>query len=122
MSAGKRYCLTRLRFGLNVAPQIMRAIINTVVSQEEKVKEETSAYLDDIYENEDIVSSLYIKVKLAQFGFICKDPERLEDGAHILGLDIHGKQGSLRWRHGVALPEVLDALTRRGVFYYVVYS
>ena len=51
MFAGKRYCLTRLGFGLNVAPHIMKAIINAVMSQEEKVKEGTSVYLDDIYVN-----------------------------------------------------------------------
>ena len=85
----------RLGSGLNVAPQIMKAIINPVLSQEEKVKEGISVYLDDIYVNEDIVSSLHIKVKLAQFGLICMDPERLKDGTCVLGLDVHGKQGSL---------------------------
>ena len=85
MFAGKRFCLTRLGFGLNVAPQIMKEIINAVLSQEEKVKEGAYAYLDDIYVNEDIVSSLHVKAKLAQFGLICKDPERLEDGARVLG-------------------------------------
>ena len=78
-----------------MAPQIMKAIINAVLSQEEKVKEGTSTYLDDISVNEDTVSALHVKVKLAQFGLICKDPEQLEDGAHVLGLDVHGKQGSL---------------------------
>ena len=107
MFAGKRYCLTKLGFGLNVAQQIMKAIINAVLSHEEKVKEGTSAYLDDIYVNE---------AKLALFGSICKDPERLEDGARVLGLDVHGKQWSLRWRRGAALTEVPDALTRRGAF------
>ena len=58
-----------------MAPQIMKAIIGAVLSQEEKVKEGTSAYFDDIYVNEDIVSSLHVKAKLAQFGLICKDPE-----------------------------------------------
>ena len=62
-----------------------------MLSQEEKVKKETSAYFDDIYVNEDIMSSLHLKAKLAQFGLICKDPERLEDRARVLGLDIHGK-------------------------------
>ena len=40
MFASKRYCLTRLGFGLNVAPQIMKAFINAVLSQEEKLKED----------------------------------------------------------------------------------
>ena len=114
--AGKRYCLTRLGFGLKVALQTMKAIFNAVLSQEEKVKEGTSAYLDDIYVTEDIVSSLHVKAKLNQFGLICKDPERLEDGARVLGLDVHRKQGSLRWRRRAALLEIPDALTRRGVF------
>ena len=39
--------------------------------------------------------SLHVKAKLAQFGLICKDPEQLEDGTRVLGLDVHGKQGSL---------------------------
>ena len=38
MFASKRYCLTRVGFELNVALQIMKAIINAVLSQEEKVK------------------------------------------------------------------------------------
>ena len=71
---------------------------------------------DDIYVNEDIVSSLHVKAKLAQFGLICKEPERLEDGSRVLGLDVHRKQGSFRWRHRAVLPEVPDVLTRRGVF------
>ena len=116
MFSGKRYCLTRLGFGLNVTPQIMKVIINAVLSPEEKVKEGTSAYVDDIYVSEDIVSSLHVKAKLAQFGLIYKDPERLEDGARVLGLDVHGKQGSLQWRHRAVLPEVPHALTRRDVF------
>ena len=112
MFASKRYWV----FRLNMAPQIMKAIIDAVLSQEEKVKDGISAYIDDIYVNEDSVSSLHVKAKLAQFGLICKDLERLEDGARVLGLDVHGKQGSLRWRRGVTLPEVPDALTRRDVF------
>ena len=51
MFAGKRYCLTSLGFGLNVAPEIIKAVINAVLSQEAKVKEGISVYLDDIYVN-----------------------------------------------------------------------
>ncbi len=80
------------------------------------MKDGISAYIDDIYVNDDIVSSLHVKAKLVQFGLIFKEPERLEDGARVLGLDVHGKQGSFRWRHRAVLPEVRDVLTRRGVF------
>ena len=116
MFAGKRYCLTSLGFGLDVAPQIMKASINAVLPQEEKVKDMISVHRDDICVNEDIVSSLHVKAKLSQFGFICKEPERLEDGTRVLGLDVNGKQRSFRWRHRAVLPEVPDVLTRCGVF------
>ena len=116
MFAGKRYCLTCLGFGLNLAPEIMKAVINAVLSQEEKMKDWISVHRDDIYVNEDIVSSLHVKAKLAKFGLICKEPERLEDGTRVFGLHVHGKHGSFRWRHRTVLPEVPDALTRRGVF------
>ena len=82
MFANRRYCLTRLSFGLNMALQIMKAIIGTVLSEEEKVKEGAFAYFDDIYGNKDIVSPLHIRNKMAQFGSICKDPEQLEDDAN----------------------------------------
>ena len=85
---GKRYCLTRLDFGLNVAPQIMKTIISAVLSQEEVVEKATSAYFNDIYINKDVKLALHIQVKLTQFGLNCKDPEQLEDRTLILGLDV----------------------------------
>ena len=36
--AGRRYCLTRLGFGLTVAPQVMKTIVNAVLSQQETIK------------------------------------------------------------------------------------
>ena len=109
-------CLTRLGFGLNVAPQIMKTIINAVLSQQETIKEGTSAYLDDIYVNEDVVSSSRVRSQLAKFGLICKDPERLEDGTRVLGLNIRQERGTLKWQRGTAVPEVPDVFTRRAVF------
>ena len=43
----QRHCLTRLGFGLNVAPLIMKAIVSAVLSQEEAVGHAASAYIDD---------------------------------------------------------------------------
>ncbi len=54
-------------------PQIMKTIINAVLSQQETIKEGTSAYLDDIYVNEDVVSSSRVRSQLAKFGLICKN-------------------------------------------------
>ena len=103
-----------------MALQIMKTITGAVLSQEEKVKE--SVYLNNIYVNEDIVSSLHVQMKLAQFDLICKDPEWLENGTRILGLDVHGEQRTLQWRRGIAVPEVPDVLIRRAIFPSVVGS
>ena len=47
----QRYCLTRMGFGLNVAPSIMQAIVETVLSNDVTVQQTTSAYIDDIFMN-----------------------------------------------------------------------
>ena len=93
----------------------MKTIVNAVLSQQEIIKEGTSAYLDDIYVNKD-VSSSRVRSKLAEFGLICKDPERLKDGARVLGLNVRQERGTLKWGHGTAVPEVPDVFTRRAIF------
>ena len=60
----KRYCLTKLGFGLNVALQIMKTIVSAMFSQG----------------------------KSAEFGLDCKDPEELEDEACVLVLDVRWKK------------------------------
>ena len=47
----RRYCQTRLGVRLNVAPQIMKSVISTVLSQEKA----TLVHLDNSYINKDIV-------------------------------------------------------------------
>ena len=71
----QRYCLTQLGFGLNVAPLIMEAIVSAVLLQQEAVCQTTSAYIDDIYVNEDFMPATRIREHLARFGLECKDPE-----------------------------------------------
>ena len=41
---GRRYCLTWLGFGLNVAPLIMQSIIDSMMSQDRAIKNATSTY------------------------------------------------------------------------------
>ena len=77
---GRRYCLTCLVFGLNVAPLIMKAINSTVLAQDVTVSQAASAYIDDIFINEDVAPTTRIREHLAQFGLECKDPEWLENG------------------------------------------
>ena len=75
---GKRYCLSRMDFGLNVAPSIMRAIVEAALSKDDAVRQATSAYIDDVFINEDIVSATRVKKHLANFGLKRKGPERLQ--------------------------------------------
>ena len=59
---GRRYSLMQLRFGLNVAPLIMKVIIKTVLEQDELMKRAMSAYVNNIYINEDMLSADEVKV------------------------------------------------------------
>ena len=62
---GRRYCLTRMGFGLNVAPSIMRTIVDAVLSKDNHVRQATSAYIDDVYINESKVPAMEIKRHLS---------------------------------------------------------
>ena len=112
----ERYCLTRLGFGLNVAPLVMKAVLNRVLSQDPDVRRGTSAYIDDILVNEDIISASRVQEHLMTFGFTSKPHERVADGAHVLGLRVLGEQGSFVWRRDSDVTDVPSVLTRRTVF------
>ena len=107
----QRYCLTRLWFGLNVAPLIMKVLVSAVLSWVEAVGHTASAYIDDIYVNEDVMPVTCVREHLARFGHECKDLEQLEDGARVLGLAFameHGKlQGSRHSRYCHMMGSVL---------------
>ncbi|OUC46538.1 hypothetical protein D917_07648, partial [Trichinella nativa] len=115
---GKRYCLTRLGFGLNVAPLVMKAVLNCVLSRDPDVRKGTSAYIDDILVNESVVAVDRVKRHLAHYGLTCKTHERAADGARLLGLKVWGERGKLMWRRDNDVGEVPDVLTRRSVFSY----
>ncbi|KRZ07285.1 hypothetical protein T11_7743 [Trichinella zimbabwensis] len=90
----KRYCLTRLGFSLNVAPLVMKAVLNCVLSQDPQVRRGTSAYIDDILVNESVVGVDRVKRHLAHYGLTCKTQERATDGARLLGLKVWGSKRS----------------------------
>ncbi|KRY27734.1 Pol polyprotein, partial [Trichinella spiralis] len=115
---GKRYCLTRLGFGLNVAPLVMKAVLNCVLSRDPDVRKGTSAYIDDILVNESVVAVDRVKRHLAHYGLTCKTHERAADGARLLGLKVWGERGKLMWRRDNNVGGVPDVLTRRSVFSY----
>ncbi|KFD49597.1 hypothetical protein M513_09540 [Trichuris suis] len=115
---GHRYCLTRLGFGLNVAPLIMKTVLSSVLSQNPAIKQGTSAYIDDILVNESVVPTRHVEEELERYGLQCKPPERLVDGARVLGLKVSKERGQLMWARGNPVGDVPQELTRRAVFAY----
>ena len=45
-------------FDLNIAPQIMRSIVDIAISQDDQIRKVTSAYIEDLYVNNDVGSIL----------------------------------------------------------------
>ena len=113
---GQRYCLIRLGFGLNVAPQIMQSIVKAVIGQDETVNRATSSYVDDIFVNESVCSAAQVKMHLERFGLTCKNLEQLSSGARVLGVYIWEERGKFRWRRDSERLKVPNVLTRRAVF------
>lgn len=92
---GQGCCLTRLWFDLSVAPLVMKAVLNCVLSQDPNVRKGTSAYINDIFVNEDIVWARQVESHLCNYGLTCKPHERLADGARVLGFRVWGEQRGL---------------------------
>jgi transposase InsO family protein len=113
---GRRYCLTRLGFGLNVAPKIMTAIVNTVLSVEADVRASTDSYIDDIIVDNSRVANDRVLRLLARFGLEAKPPESLV-GARVLGLRVYrDEDGDVRWKRDNVLTELDARMSRRQLF------
>ncbi|XP_043240078.1 uncharacterized protein LOC122390810 [Amphibalanus amphitrite] len=116
MVRGQRFCLTRLGFGLNIAPLVMKAVVRAVLDQDPDIGRAVLPYVDDLLVNEDIVSAERVVAHFAQFGLDCKPPERAASGARLLGLRVHEENGQLRWKRGNAVSAPPERVTRRSVF------
>jgi len=113
---GQRYCLTRLGFGLNVAPSVMKAVIRTVLSQDSEVERAVCPYVDDLLVDEEVVSAERVVEHFGRFGLECKPPARAEDGARMLGLRVQQVAGELLWSRDSAIAAPPERVTRRTVF------
>ena len=112
---GKIYCLTRLVFGLNVAPKIMAAVLKTVLKKGSKTKEATDSYIDDIMVDVTKISTKEVVEHLKGFGLTAKSPESLDGGA-ALGLKLMNKMGKLMFRRGNEIPEIEGEISRQELF------
>lgn len=112
----RTYCLTRLGFGLGVAPRIMAKILKTVLARSTEVKAATSSYVDDNLLNESLLTADRLIQHLERFGLATKPPEKLDGGA-ALGLRLErGRSGELMFSRGNILPILPESLTRQELF------
>ena len=58
------YKLSRLRFGLNCAPEIKKAVGSKVLSLDEKISKTTEYYYDDIIIDLNVISAQVVKEHL----------------------------------------------------------
>ena len=99
-----------------MAPLLMKAIVNRVLSLEPSVREATSSFVDDILVREDLVSAERVRAHLAKFGLLTKEPERVSDGTRLLGLSVWRERDKLLWRtrlragSGTCAPEQEDCV------------
>ena len=116
---GKRHCLTRLGFGMNLSPSVMKAVLETVLSQDARVKTAVSSYVDDILVNEAVLPARAVAEHLRNFGLESKEPVRADGGARVLGHRVWGERdGHLRWRRDceVSSDMMVTPVTKRNVF------
>lgn len=115
---GRVYVMTRMGFGLSVAPKVMTKILRKVLSLDDRVRDGTSSYIDDIIVRTDIVPVEVVRQHLEAYGLVTKEPAIL-DGARVLGLAVRkGPRGDYRWRRDNALPRINpdEDLTKRQLF------
>ena len=112
----KRYCLTRLGFGLSVAPRVMKTVLETVAKQDENVEKAVSSYVDDVLVNEEEMPAEEVAKHLRAFGLECKEPTCVREGARVLGLRVWEEQDGLKWKRDNNVREIVGPVTKRKVF------
>lgn len=112
---GKNYCLTRLGFGLSVAPKIMCSIVNKVLSMDNQVSQGTSSYVDDIIVNENIVDTKTVIELLELYGLVTKPAETL-DGSRVLGLRLTKVEDKIMWSRDNKIKLLAGVKSKRDAF------
>ena len=99
------YLLTRLGFGLSVAPKIMTAVVDKVISLEKELKESVSSYVDDLFIDESKVSVSHVKNHLSKWGLLTKEPVSLGNpaGVRVLGIRVNH---DLSWQRDKTIPTI----------------
>ena len=105
---GKLYVMTRMGFGLSIAPKFLNVIIQWV-TRNLKVDN----YIDDLMVPTDRVG--VVAAELEKFGLPTKPEESLMT-ARVLGLQLDSSGGSMVWRRQDKPPSLPSPLTKRSLF------
>ena len=90
--------------------------VEVVLSQEDKAKEATSGYIDDIFVNESVASATYVKEYLSCFWSNSKYPKRQKEETKILSLEVW-EMNNTAIEARKQCSDIFDAITRRNVFF-----
>ena len=87
---GLTYLLTRLGFGLCVAPRVMTAIVEKVLGLDEEIRALSSSYVDDIFVTGERGNAEKVRDHLERYGLVTKEAAQLGDrvSVRVLGLRI----------------------------------
>ncbi|XP_043201309.1 uncharacterized protein LOC122370107 [Amphibalanus amphitrite] len=113
---GQRFYLGRLGFGLSLGPLVMKAVVSAVLAQDPEIQRAVLSYVDDLLVDEDIASAERVVSHFARYGLECKAPERVSDGARLLGLRVRPLRDELHWERDNPVGPPPSPLTRRSVF------
>ena len=69
-----------------------------------------------MYVDESITPAARVKEHVYSFSPLKKEPERLQDGARVLVLQVWGEDNSLYWRGGNKIPDMPCVVTRWNIF------
>lgn len=111
---GERYVMTKLGFGLNVAPKIMTHIVERIINENSQI--DAKSYIDDIFINESSMSAEKVNDHFEKFGLKSKPIERLGsiEGVRLLGLKVGN---DFRWKRDRQCTRVVkERMTKRGVY------
>ena len=116
---GQTFVLTKMGFGLSIAPKAMTKIVEYVLGMDDRINSAASSYIDDIFVNEDIILVQKVVDHLNSFGLGTKLAEKLaNDGSIrvltlILGLCV---DENFRWKQDNPISDLpTERLTRRQV-------
>jgi len=116
----KKYALTRMGFGLNIAPSVMTEIVRWVLNYDVRIREHVDSYIDDIFVDERKISVNEVKDLLTGFGLNCKIPESISEDreVRVLGLKVFQRGHLLKWKRDNPIREITDiaSLSRRDLY------